>query len=201
LKRDGEFAEAGSPERYVYDVYYCGNYSLLSGKAYELSDFDIRDEIPNKFDYMVSYSDPSLGVGADYFASLLFGIKGKEVWAIDCIFSQFTTTAGFIEQLKEWDVQFDNRVDHYAEKNGTSGVVTKAAKEMYDGVLMEVSNPDKKEADIIVYSTTAKRFKFKRSQKMMNFINQCADFPNAEHDDAPDCLGRGAKIILKNFDL
>ena len=201
LKKNGEHAPEGSPERYAYDVYYCGNYSLLSGKAYELSDFDIRDEIPKTFDYMVSYSDPSLGVGADYFASLLFGIKGKEVWAIDCIFSQFTTTAGFIEQLKEWDLQYNNRVDHYAEKNGTSGVVTRAAKEMYDGVLMEVSNPDKKEADIIVYSTTAKRFKFKRSQKMINFINQCAEFPNAEHDDAPDCLGRGAKIILKNFDL
>jgi hypothetical protein len=200
LKKDGEFAEIGSPERYVYAVYYCGNYSIMSGKAYELSDFDIRDKVPAKFDYMVSYSDPSLGVGADYFASLLFGIKGKEVWAIDCIFSQFTTTAGFIEQLKAWDIEW-GAVNHYAEKNGTSGVVTKAAKEMYDGVLMEVSNPDKKEADIIVYSTTAKRFKFKRSQKMMNFINQCVEFPNSEHDDAPDCLGRGAKIILKNFDL
>jgi len=200
LKRDGEFAEIGSPEKYVYDVYYCGNYSIMSGKAYELSDFDIRDKVPAKFDYMISYSDPSLGVGADFFASLLFGIKGKDVWAVDCIFSQFTTTAGFIEQLKAWDAEY-GAVDHYAEKNGTSGVVTKAAKEMYDGVLMEVSNPDKKEADIIVYSTTAKRFKFKRSQKMINFINQCVEFPNSEHDDAPDCLGRGAKVLLKNFDL
>jgi len=200
LKRKGEFAEDGSPEKYAYDVYYCGNYSILSGKAYELSDFDIRDKVPAKFDYMISYSDPSLGVGADFFASLLFGIKGKDVWAVDCIFSQFTTTAGFIEQLKAWDTEY-GAVDHYAEKNGTSGVVTKAAKEMYDGILMEVSNPDKKEADIIVYSTTAKKFKFKRSQKMINFINQCVEFPNSEHDDAPDCLGRGAKVLLKNFDL
>ena len=86
LKKNGEFEEEGSPERYAYDVYYCGNYSLLSGKAYELSDFNIIDEVPEKFDYMLSYSDPSLGVGADYFATLLFGIKNKQVYVIDCIF-------------------------------------------------------------------------------------------------------------------
>jgi phage terminase large subunit-like protein len=201
LKKNGEFAEDGSPEKYAYEVYYCGNYSLLSGKAYELSDFDIRDEMPDKFDYMISYSDPSLGVGADYFASLLFGLKNNQVWVIDCIFSQFAKTAGFIEQLKAWDSKYGKRIDHYAEKNGTSGVVTKAAKELYDGSIFEVSNSDKKEADIIVYSSTAKTFKFVRTGKMLEFIGQCVDFPNAEHDDAPDCLARGAKILLKNFDI
>lgn len=201
LKKNGENAEEGSPEYYAYHVYYLGEYSLLSGKAYELSDFDIIDEVPEKFDYMISYSDPSLGVGADYFASLLFGIKNNIVYAVDCIFSQFAKTAGFIEQLTHWDNQYGKIIDHYAEKNGTSGVVTRAAKELYDGVLIEVSNGDKKEADIIVYSTTAKKFKYKRSAKMLNFIQQCVDFPNDEHDDAPDCLSRGTKILLKNFDL
>lgn len=201
LKKNGEFAEDGSPEKYAYDVYYLGNYSLLSGKAYELSDFDIVEEVPEKFDYMISYSDPSLGVGADYFASLLFGIKNNIVYVVDCIFSQFAKTAGFLEQLKAWDNQYGKIIDHYAEKNGTSGVVTRAAKEMYDGVLIEVSNGDKKEADIIVYSTTAKKFKYKKSGKMLSFIEQCVDFPNNEHDDAPDCLARGAKILMKNFDI
>ena len=201
LKKNGEFAEDGSPEKYAYDVYYCGNYSLLNGKAYELSDFNIVEEVPEKFDYMISYSDPSLGVGADYFASLLFGIKNNIVYVVDCIFSQFAKTAGFIEQLKHWDEKYGKIIDHYAEKNGTSGVVTRAAKEMYDGVLIEVSNGDKKEADIIVYSVIAKKFRYLKSGKMLNFINQCVEFPNCEHDDAPDCLARGSKILMKNFDL
>ena len=72
---------------------------------------------------------------------------------------------------------------------------------MYDGVLIEVSNGDKKEADIIVYSTTAKKFKYKKSGKMLSFIEQCVDFPSNEHDDAPDCLARGTKILMKNFDI
>jgi len=201
LKDKGEFAEDGSPESYAYQVYYLGKYSILSGKAYELTDFDLRDEVPEKFDYMISYSDPSLGVGSDYFASLLFGIKDKQVWAVDVIFSQFVKSGGFHEQLKLWDKQYGNIIDHYAEKNGTSGVVTKAVKEMYDGVLTEVANGDNKAADIIVYSTTAKKFKFKKSAKMIEFIKQCVDFPNNEHDDAPDCLARGSKILLKYFDL
>ena len=201
LKKYGENAEEGSPERYAYEVYYLGQYSLLSGKAYEMEDFDIVEEVPEAFDYYISYSDPSLGVGEDFFATLLLGIKGKQVYATDCIFSQFTKVGGFIEKLKEWDAKYNNKVDHYAEKNGTSGVVTKAARQLYEGTLSEVANSTKKEADIIVYSTTAKKFKFLRSGKMIEFLKQCADFPNDAHDDAPDCLGRATKIILKNFDI
>ena len=203
LKKNGEFAEEGSPERYAYDVYYLGNYSLLSGKAYAIEDFDIvsQDEVPEKFDYMISYSDPSLGVGSDFFASLLLGIKNNRVWAIDCIFSQFTKTGGYIEKLKQWDNQYGNIIDHYAEKNGTSGVVTRAAKDLYDGVLIEVPNQDNKGADIIVYSAKSKEFKFVRSGHMLEFLKQCAAFPNDEHDDAPDCLARATKVLLKNFDI
>ena len=201
LKRAGENAEPGSPERYAYDVYYLGDYSLLSGKAYEIEDFDIVDEVPEKFDYMISYSDPSLGTGNDYFAGLLFGIKGKQVWAVDCIFSQFTKAGGYIEKLREWDKTYSTAIDHYSEGNGVSGVVTGAVNEMYDGVLNIVNNTSKKEADIIVYAATAKRFKFLRSPKMIDFLTQCAAFPNAEHDDAPDALSRGAKVIMKYFDI
>ena len=78
---------------------------MLSGKAYELSDFDIVDEGPEKFDYMMSYSDPSLGTGNDFFAGLLFGVKKSQVWVVDCIFSQFTKADGYFEQLKKWDEQ------------------------------------------------------------------------------------------------
>lgn len=203
LKKNGEFAEEGSPERYAYEVYYLGNYSLLSGKAYEMEDFDIitPDSVPAKFDYMLSYSDPSLGTGNDFFAGMLFGIKGKTVYAVDTIFSQFTKTGGYVEKLNSWDSMYSTPIDHYAESNGVSGVVTGAANEQYDGVLNEVNNSTKKEADIIVYAATAKKFKFVRSPKMIEFLTQCAEFPNNTHDDAPDCLGRGAKLLLKYFDL
>lgn len=203
LKKNGENAEEGSPERYAYEVYYLGNYSMLSGKAYELSDFDIIDEdkLPAKFDYMLSYTDPSLGTGGDFFASLLFGIKGTTVYVVDCIFSQFAKTSGYVEQLNKWDEKYNYIIDHYIESNGVSGVVSGEAKQRYERVLIEVNNGSNKAADIIVYSTTAKKFKFVSSLRMKQFIDQCCEFPNCEHDDAPDCLGRGAKIILKNFDI
>ena len=110
-------------------------------------------------------------------------------------------SGGYTEKLKEWDREYKTAIDHYAESNGIGGVVTGAVQEFYTGVLNEVNNSTKKEADIIVYAPTAKRFKFRRSAKMIEFLTQCAEFPNAEHDDAPDCLSRGAKLILKHFDL
>lgn len=201
LKKNGEFAPEGSPERYAYEVYYLGNYSLLSGKAFELEDFDIVEDVPEKFDYLLSYADPSLGVGADYFAALLFGVKNNIVYTVESVFSQYVKVGGYVETLNAWDEKYGKVIDHYIENNGTSGVVSGAANERYDGLLMEVSNSTKKEADIIVYCTTAKKFKYKKSGRMLEFIKQCADFPNSDHDDAPDCLCRGAKILLKNFDI
>lgn len=201
LKKAGEFADEGSPERYAYEVYCLGIYSLLSGKAYEFEDFDIVDKCPDKFDYMLSYADPSLGTGNDYFAAILFGIKGKTVYAVDVIFSQFVKAGGYVEKLKQWDKDYDTAIDHYSESNGVSGVVTGAVNEFYSGVLNTVNNTTKKEADIIVYSTTAKSFKYVRSEKIIEFLQQCVDFPNAQHDDAPDCLSRGAKLIMKYFDI
>lgn len=201
LKRNGEHAEEGSPERYAYEVYYLGNYSLLSGKAYEFEDFDIISEMPERFDYMLSYADPSLGTGNDFFAALLFGIKGRTVYAVDCILSQFAKAGGYVEKLKEWDRTYKTAIDHYAEANGIGGIVTGYINEHYDGVINPINNTNKKEADIIVYAPTAKRFKYVRSPKMIDFITQCAEFPNADYDDAPDCLSRGAKLIMKYFDI
>lgn len=200
-KELGEFAEEGSYDRFMYEVYYLGNFSLSSGKAFEIEDFDIRDEIPQQFEYYVSYSDPSLGLGADYFAGLLFGIKGSDVWAVDCIFSQYTKPGGYIEKLNEWDVYTKNKCDHYAEANGTSGVVTRAVDELYNGVISKVNNMAKKDADIFVYAPIARKIKFLRSEKMLLFLRQCANFPNDEHDDAPDCLARGAKILMNDYGL
>lgn len=201
LKERGENAEEGSPERYAYEVYYLGNYSLLSGKAYEFEDFDIIDRAPERFDFMLSYADPSLGTGADYFAACLFGIKGRTVYVVDVIFSQFVKSGGYVEKLNQWDRDSRTAIDHYSEGNGVSGVVTGYVNEHYQGVLNIVNNSTRKEADIIVYAPTAKKFKFVRSPKMIDFLTQCAAFPNYEHDDAPDCLARGAKLLLKYFDI
>lgn len=201
LKTRGENAPEGSPEKYAYDVYYLGDYSILSGKAFELSDFNIVNEVPETFDYYISYSDPSLGVGADYFAGIFCGIKKKQVYVLDVIFSQYVKVGGYIETLKEWDVIADNRCDHYAESNGVSGVVTKAVSEIYQRTLSTVNNTSKKDADIIVYSSVAKNFKYKAGGRISDFLKQCADFPNSQHDDAPDALSRGAKLIQENFDI
>lgn len=200
LRTFGENAEVGSPERYAYDVYYLGDYSLMGGKAFDIADFNILDTAP-QCDYYLTYSDPSLGDGGDYFATLLFGIdiKKKEVYAIDCIFSQYVKVSGFVEQLRKWDKLYT--IDHYSESNGMSNIPTKASNEMYEGILTPINNTDNKRGDIMVYAPFAKRVKFVRSNNMMQFINQCCDFPSGQHDDAPDCLCRGIKIIKKYYDI
>jgi len=197
LKRDGEHAEAGSPERYVYEVYYLGKYSSLAKSVFRGGDFQTWTDLPADFDTVFTYADPSLGVGADYFAAGLFGIKGQDVYLIDSLFSQYETADTYLKHMMAWDNLF--RVEHFIETNGFGKLVYNKIKNQYNGTLHSIANSDNKHADIILYSPEAKRVKFNQSETTNEIIKQCVGFPDLEHDDAPDMICRAQKIIQKYF--
>lgn len=198
LKAEGEYAEIGSPERYVYEVYYLGIYSSLAKSVFRGSDFKFWDELPSKFDIVFSYADPSLGVGADYFAAGLFGLANGNVYLIDTIFSQYETAETYIKKMLSWDKLFNN-AEHFIETNGLGKLIYKKISNGYSGLLSSVTNHDNKQGDIILYSPEAKRVLFNKSEATDEIIRQCVAFPDAEHDDAPDMICRAQKIIEKYF--
>lgn len=197
LKRNGENAEKGSPERYVYEVYFLGKYSSLAKSVFRGGDFQTWTDIPSDFDTIFTYADPSLGVGADYFAAGLFGIKGQDVYLIDSLFSQYETADTYLKHMIAWDGFY--RIEHFIETNGFGKLIYNKIKNQYNGILHSVSNADNKHADIILYSPEAKRVKFNQSEATNEIIKQCIGFPDLEHDDAPDMICRAQKIIQKYF--
>lgn len=198
LRKSGENAEKGSPERYAYEVYFLGNYSSLAKSVFRGSDFNYWDELPASFDVVFSYADPSLGVGADYFAAGLFGIRDKKVYLIDSVFSQYETAETYLKKMTAWDNLFDN-AEHFIETNGIGKLILNKIANNYNGLLHSVSNADNKNGDIILYSPEAKQMLFNKSQTTEEVIKQCVAFPDAEHDDAPDMICRAQKIIEKHF--
>lgn len=197
LKKEGEHAEIGSPERYVYEVYYLGLYSSLAMSVFQSGCFKFWDEIPDKFDHVFSYADPSLGVGNDYFAAGLFGVVGDEDYLIDSVFSQYETAETYLKTMKKWDKLFT--VDHFIETNGLGKLIFNKIKNNYSGELVSVSNNDSKQGDIILYSPEAKQILMNKSKVTEEIIKQCVAFPDAEHDDAPDLICRSRKVKEKFY--
>jgi hypothetical protein len=198
LRKAGEKAEKGSPERYAYEVYFLGNYSSLAKSVFRGSDFKFWDDLPLSFDHVFSYADPSLGVGADYFAAGLFGVNNTNVYLIDSVFSQYETAETFVKKMKAWDNLFSN-CEHFIETNGIGKLIYNKIANGYTGLLHSVSNADNKNGDIILYSPEAKQVLYNKSQTTDEIIKQCVAFPDAEHDDAPDMICRAQKIIQKYF--
>ena len=197
LIKYGEHAEVGSPEYYAYQVYYCGSLASLAKSVFRGDDFKFWDELPSKFDNVFSYADPSLGVGADFFAAGLFGVAKKQVYLIDSVFSQYETAETYLKKMKQWDGLF--RCEHFIETNGLGKLIYKKISNNYTGQLSSVSNADNKQGDIILYSPEAKQMLFNKSATTNEIIKQCVAFPDTEHDDAPDMICRAQKIIEKYF--
>jgi len=197
LKKNGERSEIGSPERYVYEVYYLGKYSSLAKSVFRGSDFQYWDELPDRFDTIFSYSDPSLGVGADFFAAGLFGIKDGQDYLLDSVFSQYETAETYLKKMQSWDKLHE--CEHFIETNGLGKLIYNKIKNNYQGNLHSVSNADNKNGDIILYSPEAKQILYNKSDTTAEMIKQCVAFPDADHDDAPDMLCRSRKIKEKYF--
>ena len=197
LKKHGEFAEIGSPERYAYEVYYLGNYSNLAKSVFRGDDFNFWDDLPNDFDIVFSYADPSLGVGNDYFAAGLFGIKNGQDFLIDSVFSQYETAETYLKKMKQWDKMF--KCEHFIETNGLGKSIFNKIKNNYNGIICSEPNHDNKNGDIILYSPEAKQILYNKTKATEEMIKQCVAFPDAKHNDAPDMLCRSRKIKEKYF--
>lgn len=194
----GKDAEIGSPERYAYDVYYLGVFSALGKNAFRGEDFKFYENVPESFDVIMSYADPSLGVGADYFAAGLFGIKDRQVYLLDAVFSQYESAETYHKKMLVWDNLFHG-IEHFFETNGIGKLVFNKIRNNYNGIFHAVSNQDSKGGDIILYSPEVKLSLYPKTKIVNEIIAQCVSFPNANHDDAPDMLARAHKIIYRLF--
>ena len=197
LKKAGEKAEAGSPERYAYEVYYLGIYSSLAKSVFRGGDFKYWSELPKSFDVIFSYADPSLGVGSDYFAAGLWGIKNNDVFLLDSVFSQYETAETYLKKMIAWDGL--SECEHFIETNGLGKLIYNKIANNYTGELHSVANMDNKNGDIILYSPEAKRAFYNETETTKAILKQCVAFPDAEHDDAPDMICRSQKIIQRYF--
>lgn len=198
LEKVGKDAELGSPERYAYEVYFLGRHSALARTVFTAGDFKHWETLPDSFDYVISYADPSLGVGADYFAAGLFGIKENQVYLIDSVFNQYEVAESYQKTMQGWDHLYPG-IEHFIEINGIGKSVYNKIANTYTGIMHAINNADSKHGDIVLYAPEAKQILFDDSKTTKEIIKQCITYPDGEHDDAPDLICRASKIIQRHF--
>lgn len=185
--RSRRFApNATSMDRYLYDIYYLGQYSDAVGDIFTPANLRSANEVPQGLRHWTIFCDPSALRGADYFACVLAATDGYDVYFVDGYSVNIGGREYVVAKLLEWLRSYD--IEHlYVETNGYVGL------DFYDFAVnselpVEVWNSKGNKFERIVANyqnlTTRARFALPAEymQQVYIFGERC------EHDDNIDAI-------------
>lgn len=119
LKKNAERENASAMDRWLYRVYYLGQYSELVGSIFTQENIKRIDALPTCWHYII-FCDPSDLRGADHFACVLCATDGANMYVVDSFSPNVGTDDTILQRLKDWRKQYPiERL--YIETNGSIG--------------------------------------------------------------------------------
>lgn len=200
--RDG----ATAMDMYLYKVYYLGEYAELVGSIFTPANIQVceQNDLPDHFDRIVLFSDPSARMNADYHASVMAGIsveRGK-IYILDTDSRNIGTDYEMAMMLKEWMCRYDG-IAPYIETNGAIGEqFFQYCRRSNIQVLPFNSKSNKIERILSNYQTICQNVVFLNTDHLKPFLEQVYTFDGyekkCEHDDNIDAVN-SAVTLLKPY--
>lgn len=119
IKRAAEKADASAMDKWLYKVYYCGEYSELVGNIFTAENIQRATALPPLMKYTI-FCDPSDLRGADHFACVLGATDGYKLYIVDTYSPNDGQDSIVLDKLQKWCRAYNvERV--YIETNGSIG--------------------------------------------------------------------------------
>lgn len=168
--------------------------------------FRYYDRLPDRFDSIVTYCDPSLSAKAtaDYKAVITLGLADRKNYILDCWIRRASITAMLLK-LYSLDKQFSTRI--FMESTLWQKVLWEFIPPLSDtqGYLLPVTGIDNKlpkdqriESITPLFEWGWVLFPANKTTDTLLLEEQLLGFPSHPNDDGPDALA-GALDALKNF--
>ena len=146
------------------------------------------------FDFTISVADPSFGVGADYFACGIFGLRNKSVFLIDVLYSNKVTYQEYFDFIDKYNPRY-----RYIEANGVGGIwINEIVKERKHRGLQSYHSTGEKYVRIFSEKERIQQIIFNKALDNSLF-DVLEYYPDVEYDDFPDMLASATRIISNNF--
>lgn len=189
LRKRGTAENASALDKWLYRVYYLGEYSELSGSIFTADNIHKTDELPPLMQLAI-FCDPSDLRGADHFACVLAGIGADgKMYVIDAFSPNEGQDSLMIEHLRKWCVEYNvERI--WIETNGSIGMrfYELAINEGLD-VSRWYSKGDKFERIVANYQDLTNRVVFANTENVREFLTQVYTFDKrCAHDDNIDAV-------------
>lgn len=200
LKELGDRPDANPVDRRNYLVYYCGEFSEISGKVFNTGNINRTSVMPSDLTNFAIFCDPSALRGADWFPIVLSAYSESE----DKIYFVYvdSTNVGSREiqakKIRQMCAKYDD-VRVYIETNGIIG------QEFYDYCVNSdlpvqgwYSRGNKFERIIAQYEEITEKAVFVECENLDGFLEQVFDFDEkCDHDDNIDAVA--SSVMLQKF--
>lgn len=188
LKRAAEKPTASAMDKWLYRVYYKGEYSELAGSIFTTDNIQISSNIPPLYHYAI-FCDPSDLRGADYFACALGATDGERLYIVDAISQNEGTDGIMVEHLRKWCKEYNvERIN--IETNGSIGRrFYEYAQNSGLDVTAWWSKGDKFERITANYQDLTQRVVFADTANVREYLAQVYAFDKkCAHDDNIDAV-------------
>lgn len=181
---------------------------IVEGIKFKADWFKYYDALPERFEHIVSYCDPSLSAksNADFKAIITLGLAKGRYYLIDCWIRR-TSISAMLNKLYDLDAEFSTRL--FMESVLWQKVLWEFIPPLSEGrgYLLPVAGIETRlpkdqriEAITPLFEWGWILFPKDRSQDLKILEEQLLGFPQHPNDDGPDALA-GAIDCLKNHSL
>lgn len=189
IKKAALSPNASAMDRWLYEVYYLGNYSELAGAIFTTENIQTTDKLPDNLYHFAIFCDPSDLRGADHFACVLGAIDGERLYIVDALSPNEGTDDIMVQHLKRWCEDYNvERVN--IEINGSIGRrFYEYAQNSGLDVAQWWSKGDKFERITANYQDLTRRVVFAETKNVQEFLWQVYTFDKkCAHDDNIDAV-------------
>lgn len=166
------------------------------GQILVFKDFEFQtvDVTGLKFETVISVTDPSFGVGADYFVTGIFGLDKRSVFLIDLLIERTLEYDDYIAFIDKHNPRY-----RFMEQNGVGNLWIKelTSRKKHKG-LAPFSSVGEKYSRIYSEKERIKQIIFSDKIKT-NHMLQLKNYPDVDNDDFPDMLAHATRIINNSF--
>lgn len=200
---------ATAADWYYYLVYYCGEYSELSGTIFTRGNIqvDAPDEVPwDRLSHPILFCDPSALRDSDYFPAVIAATDEAtgDMWVLDVDSTNSSKPvltddpkADRMTRMLEMAAQFDG-VTLWIEDNGLPGI--EFIEDYCDACGFEWrtwhQTKDKFERIVAHYQELTRKTHFVDNPRLGEFLKQVYEFAKkCEHDDNIDAVNSAWSIL------
>ncbi|MBR0335163.1 MAG: hypothetical protein IIX13_09540, partial [Bacteroidales bacterium] len=189
IKKAALNTNASAMDRWLYEVYYLGNYSELAGAIFTTDNIRTAETLPANLYHFAIFCDPSDLRGADHFACVLGAIDGERLYIVDALSPNEGTDDIMVQHLKRWCREYNvERIN--VEVNGSIGRrFYEYARNSDLDVTQWWSKGDKFERITANYQDLTNRVLFANTENVQEFLGQVYTFDKkCAHDDNIDAV-------------